>query len=195
MASYGDMFFMGAAFMLLETKNVVQFALLFGTTWLVNALVFFGVLFSIFIALEISHRVTFRNSFPLYIALFTTIAAAWIVSPESMLSLNAPLRFAVAAPLAFTPLLFANLIFAERFRRVGSSTAAFAANVLGAMVGGLLEYGSLIVGYRALLPILALLYVCAFIIGNRRRFCIFPPTGSSGLLVVDQCMERNRESA
>src|SRR5207244_8475925 len=40
---YTDLFFMGAAFLLLETKSVVQFALLFGTTWLVNALVFAGV--------------------------------------------------------------------------------------------------------------------------------------------------------
>src|SRR5216683_3264543 len=44
MTSYIDLFFMGAAFMLLETKNVTQFALLFGTTWFVNALVFGGVL-------------------------------------------------------------------------------------------------------------------------------------------------------
>ena len=44
MAKYVDLFFMGAAFLLLETKSVVQFALLFGTTWFVNALVFAGVL-------------------------------------------------------------------------------------------------------------------------------------------------------
>ena len=37
MRPYADLFFMGAAFLLLETKNVVQFALLFGTTWFVNA--------------------------------------------------------------------------------------------------------------------------------------------------------------
>ena len=44
MRSYVDLFFMGAAFLLLETKSVVQFALLFGTTWFVNALVFIGIL-------------------------------------------------------------------------------------------------------------------------------------------------------
>ena len=37
MGAYLDLWFMGAAFLLLETKNVVQFALLFGTTWFVNA--------------------------------------------------------------------------------------------------------------------------------------------------------------
>jgi SAM-dependent methyltransferase len=38
------MFFLGAAFMLLETKAVVQMALLFGSTWLVNSAVFFSAL-------------------------------------------------------------------------------------------------------------------------------------------------------
>ena len=47
MLRYSDLFFMGAAFLLLETKSVVQFALLFGTTWFVNALVFLGVLLSV----------------------------------------------------------------------------------------------------------------------------------------------------
>jgi hypothetical protein len=44
MRFYIDLAFMGAAFLLLETKNIVQFALLFGTTWFVNSLVFAGVL-------------------------------------------------------------------------------------------------------------------------------------------------------
>ena len=44
MRPYVDLFFMGAAFLLLETTNVVRFALLFGTTWFVNALVFAGIL-------------------------------------------------------------------------------------------------------------------------------------------------------
>jgi hypothetical protein len=50
---YADLFFMGAAFLLLETKSVVQFALLFGTTWFVNALVFAGVLLSVLCAIEV----------------------------------------------------------------------------------------------------------------------------------------------
>ena len=37
-------FVLGIAFLLLETRSLVSFSLLFGTTWLVNALAFFGVL-------------------------------------------------------------------------------------------------------------------------------------------------------
>src|SRR5258708_18534041 len=44
------MFFLGAAFLLLETKAVVQMALLFGSTWLVNSAVFFTVLVLILLA-------------------------------------------------------------------------------------------------------------------------------------------------
>ncbi|MGP6159778.1 MAG: spermidine synthase [Vulcanimicrobiaceae bacterium] len=169
MRGYLDLFFMGAAFLLLETKNVVQFALLFGTTWFVNALVFFGVLCSVYVALEIAQRVRFRNPGRLYIALFATLALAWIVPLDSLLSLDVPLRFVAAATLAFTPILLANLVFAERFRVVGSSTVAFGANLLGAMIGGVLEYSSLIVGYRSLLPLVALLYALAFYFGWERR--------------------------
>ena len=43
----GDFFFLGAAFLLIETKSVVNFNLLFGSTWLVNSLVFAGILLSV----------------------------------------------------------------------------------------------------------------------------------------------------
>ena len=56
MRPYADLFFMGAAFLLLETKNVATFALLFGTTWLVNALVFGGVLIVVLAAVETTRR-------------------------------------------------------------------------------------------------------------------------------------------
>ena len=61
MLRYTDLFCMGAAFMLLETKSVVQFALLFGTTWFVNALVFLGVLLSVLARGAAVERVTFKH--------------------------------------------------------------------------------------------------------------------------------------
>ena len=54
MAPFVDLFWMGAAFLLLESKNIVQFALLFGTTWFVYSLVFAGVLLSVYAAIETS---------------------------------------------------------------------------------------------------------------------------------------------
>ena len=70
--------------------------------------------------------------------------------------------------MSFAPIFLANLIFARRFRSVGSSTVAFGANLLGSMLGGTLEYASLVVGYRALLPVVAVLYACAFVFEARQ---------------------------
>jgi hypothetical protein len=165
MQSYLDLFFMGAAFLLLETKSVVQFALLFGTTWFVNALVFFGILLSVLLAIEVANRVRLRTPWIVYAALFASLAAAWFVDPDSLLRLDFGLRFACAASLAFAPIFLANLVFAQRFRDVGSSTTAFAANLLGAMAGGVLEYASLIAGYRNLILVVALLYALAMVAG------------------------------
>ncbi len=83
--------------------------------------------------------------------------------PERLLVLDRPVRLLAAIALTFAPVFLANLIFAERFRESVSSTIAFGANLLGAMVGGLLEYGSLVIGYRALIPIVAILYAAAFL--------------------------------
>jgi hypothetical protein len=167
MRPYVDLFAMGAAFLLLETKSVVQFALLFGTTWFVNALVFFGVLVSVYLAIEVSMRVTLKRPYPLYAALLVSLGVAWLVPLSSLLSLDPTARFAAAVLLTFTPVFLANLIFAQRFRDVGSSTAAFGANLLGAMVGGLVEYSALVFGYRSLLILVALLYSVAFLARGR----------------------------
>ncbi len=166
MRPYADLFFMGAAFLLLETSNVVRFALLFGTTWLVNALVFAGILLSVYLAIEVARRWRPRRPRRLYAPLFGAIAVAWAVPPESLLGLGLVARFAAAVALGFAPVFLANLVFADRFRDVGSSAVAFGTNLLGAIVGGVLEYGALVVGYRALLIVVAALYAAAFVAGR-----------------------------
>jgi hypothetical protein len=166
MSGYLDLFFMGAAFLLLETKNVIQFALLFGTTWFVNALVFAGVLLSVLGAIEVAQRLRLPRRATLYVLLFVSLAAAWVVPGEALLALPPVPRFLAAAVLAFAPIFMANVVFAERFRSVSTSTVAFGTNLLGAMIGGLLEYASLVVGYRSLLVVAGLLYGLAFVLGR-----------------------------
>jgi hypothetical protein len=166
MSPYGDLFFMGAAFLLLETKNVVQFALLFGTTWFVNALVFAGVLLSVLAAIEVARRITLERPARLYAVLVVALVVAYVVPADALLELDVVPRFAVAVSLAFAPIFLANLVFAQRFKDVGESTAAFGANLLGAMFGGLLEYGALVTGYRALLLVVMALYGLAFVLGR-----------------------------
>jgi hypothetical protein len=169
MRSYLDLAFMGAAFLLLETKNIIGFALLFGTTWFVNSLVFAGVLLAVYLAVETARRVRLPRPALLYGALIASLAVAWLVPQESLLALPAVPRFLAASALAFAPVFLANLVFAQRFADVQNSGTAFAVNLLGAMVGGALEYLSLVTGYHVLLIVIGGLYGLAFLTGRIGR--------------------------
>jgi hypothetical protein len=105
----------------------------------------------------------------LYGSLMASLTLAWLVPQESLLALPVIPRFFAGCALAFAPIFLANLVFARRFSSVQDSGTAFAANFLGAMVGGALEYLSLITGYRVLLIVIAVLYGLAFVIGLRGR--------------------------
>jgi hypothetical protein len=162
-------FVLGIAFLLLETRSLVTFSLLFGSTWSVNALVFFAILLSVLVAIGISARFPMRRPAPLYVGLFGTLALAWLLPPEQLLIEPPALRYAVAAALTFAPILFANLVFAHSFRDTRAADMAFASNLLGAMVGGALEYVALISGYRSLLIVVGGLYVLAYLFAARWR--------------------------
>jgi len=162
MGRYTDLAFMGAAFLLLETKNIVQFALLFGSTWLVNALVTVAILVAVYLAVETARHVKLPPPVVLYAALIASLVVTWLVPQEDLVSLPIAARFLAGGALAFAPVFIANLIFAQRFSDVETTTTAFAANLLGAMVGGALEYLALITGYRFLVIVVGVLYALAF---------------------------------
>jgi hypothetical protein len=165
---YLDLFFMGTAFLLLETKSIISYALLFGTTWFVNALVFIGVLSTVYLAIEVTRHSIRIKPVLLYGLLFVTLFLSWIVPSSFLLSLAIPLRFFVATALVFSPIFIANIIFAERFRQTASSTDAFGVNLIGAVLGGLLEYFAMIFGYHSLLILVAILYAVAIFLMRRR---------------------------
>ncbi len=167
MARYLDLFWMGAAFLLLESKNIVQFALFFGTTWYVNSLVFAGVLLSVYAAVETARHVRLPRPIWLYLALLVALVVAYVVPQGWLLDLPVVVRFVAATAVAFAPIFLANLVFAQRFKSVSSSTTAFGASLLGAILGGVLEYLSLITGFRFLLVVVAVLYGLAFTFGRR----------------------------
>ena len=155
-------FVLGVAFLLLETKSIATFSLLFGTTWIVNSLVFFAVLASVLAAILVNQRVHFRNPIWLYAGLFGSIGLAIALPPASLLLEPAWLRYVIAAALAFAPIFFANLVFSYSFRDTKAADMAFASNLLGAVVGGAVEYVALVTGYSALLLVVAGLYLLAW---------------------------------
>jgi hypothetical protein len=165
------MFFLGAAFMLLETRSLVTFALLFGSTWLVNSLVFFAILCSVMLAVLVSSKFPVRPSVPLYALLIGALLLVYFLPQEVFLSIGVlPLRYALASLVAFLPIFIANLVFAGSFKGTGSSAdVAFASNLIGIMVGGMLEYVSLLTGYQNLLLLVIVFYVLSAVLLRRRE--------------------------
>jgi SAM-dependent methyltransferase len=156
-------FWLGAAFMLLEARSLVTFALLFGTTWLVNALVFFAILSSVLLAVAVSARVRIKRMWLLYTVLFALLAANWLVPTSTLLAVDAEeLRYVLAAVFAFAPVFVANLIFSQTFAGAAEADTAFAFNLIGIMLGGALEYAALVIGYQNLLLLVIAFYGLAF---------------------------------
>ena len=90
-------------------------------------------------------------------------------------------RFLAAVTIAFFPIFLANLIFAGRFRDSADPTSAFGVNLLGAMLGGTLEYLSLVVGFRALLLVVGILYLFAYLTRPKDRGRVPHATDPSGV--------------
>jgi SAM-dependent methyltransferase len=174
MRPYLDLFFMGAAFLLLETKSVATFALLFGTTWFVNALVFAGVLVVVLLAVEVTARLRTPPLPVVFTGIAASLGVAYAVRPEWLLALPAAARLVIAVVLAFTPIFLANVAFAKRFASETDSPSAFAVNLLGALLGGCLEYLALLTGYRNLLLVVLAMYALAFLFRPRSgsRFAV-----------------------
>ena len=156
-------FFMGAAFLLLETSGLVRMSLLFGATWFVNALVFAAVLVMVLIANLLAARLrgahTARYAGMLLLA---SLLIAWSVPPSSLAGWSAVPKYALSAALWFVPVLLGNLSFGLEFRDSGWPSHAFGANLLGAVVGGALENLALVWGYRALFLVAGVLYLAAY---------------------------------
>jgi hypothetical protein len=147
---------------------VTGFALLFGTTWVVNALVFAGVLIAVLAAVETTRRFRTPPLPVMYAVLLSGLALAWLVPSSWLLSLPVGPRAVLAVTIAFMPIFAANVIFSKRFADTAEPTVAFAANLLGAMLGGCLEYLALLTGYNALLLIAAALYIGAYVVRPRQ---------------------------
>ncbi len=161
------MFFLGVAFALLEVKALTTFALLFGSTWLVNSLVFFAILASVLVAVRVNARCTVRRIWIFYVLLFATLALNLAIRPETLMLENVIARYLLASGLAFAPVFLANVIFSHSFRDTELADVAFASNLLGIMAGGMMEYLSMLFGYHALLWLVLAFYALAMVLRGR----------------------------
>ena len=168
-----QMFFLGAGFMLVETKAVVHMALLFGGTWIVNSVVIFAVLVMILVANLFVAIVQPRQLAGYYGALLAALVVSALVPMDTFLGMDRAAQIAAASALAFTPIFFAGVIFAVSFTTAVEPDRAFGANIAGAMFGGLAEYSSMLLGFQYLLFVAVGLYIIS-IVGYQKAVTAMP---------------------
>ena len=145
---------LGAGFALLETRGITEIALVFGSTWLTNTIVIGAILVMILLA----NLVTGRWRPPLmliYAGLFAVLAVDYLLPLQLLLGYDFWIQVTAAGVRVAAPIFFSGIIFARWFERTDSPSSALGANLIGVVIGGLLEYLSLVLGLR-------LLYVLAF---------------------------------
>jgi SAM-dependent methyltransferase len=156
-------FLLGAGFMLLETRSITQFALLWGSTWVVASLAIASVLTMALAANFIVSRVEIARPWLVGAVLVALLAVNFIV-PVGRVSFDSrALESAFYAVLMFSPIVCAGLLFGSAIRQSTSVARDYGANLLGAMLGGVGEYLSLVTGFRMLLFAIAACYIGALL--------------------------------
>jgi len=161
-------FALGAAFLLLEVQTVSRAMLLFGMTWQVNAIVISTVLVMILLANGLVGRWAriprwfSASGLGLTLVLLAMVPLDWFNT--------VPLAGKVVAASGFltAPVFFGGVLFIRSFANCADKPRALGSNLIGALVGGLLESVSFITGMRLLVILAALWYALALLTGGAR---------------------------
>ena len=162
-------FLLGAGFMLLESKSIIQFALLWGSTWVVASLAIASVLTMALIANFIVSATEIRRPWLVGCALVALLVANYLIPIGRVGFESRGLESLFYAVLVFSPILCAGLLFGSAIKRSTSLARDYGTNLLGAMLGGVGEYLSLVTGFRVLLFLIAACYVGALLARGRER--------------------------
>ena len=159
-------FVLGSAFMLLETRSIVTFSLLFGNTWIVNALAFFAILASVLLSILVNAFVRVRRPGLLYAALLAALAVELRPPPRVAPPRSAGSATSSPSALAFAPVFLANLVFTHSFRDTKTADTGVRVEPPRRHLRRGARYLSLAIGFRALLVVAAVLYALAYVLAG-----------------------------
>jgi hypothetical protein len=154
-------FLLGAGFMMLETKSIIQLALLWGSTWVVASVAIASVLTMALVANFVVSRIEVRRPWLVAGVLLGLLALNYAVPIGRIGFESRALESVVYAVLIFSPIVCAGLLFGSAIKYSTSIGRDYGTNLLGAMAGGVGEYLSLVTGFNALLVVIALCYIGA----------------------------------
>jgi hypothetical protein len=171
-------FALGAAFLLLEVQTVSRATLLFGMTWTVNAIVISAVLVMVLVSNLVASRWPRLPAWVPVVGLAGSMVALAIVPLDWFNALAGAGKLVTASAFLTAPVFFAGLIFIRSFTVCADKSRALGSNLIGALVGGLLESVSFVTGIRALVLLVGAFYVFALLVRPRL---------AQNLQAADQC--------
>lgn len=159
---------LGLGFTLIESAAIVRMALLFGSTWVVNVVVFLAVLVMVFLAnrmVILGKAPSLRWAWP---GIFAGIALNAVVPLDALLVLPWLPRALTAALLIGVPVYCASVCFSRLFAKSTDVGGAFGMNLVGLMAGGMCEYVSMLIGMRGVWWVAVAVYFAALLWSRRR---------------------------
>jgi SAM-dependent methyltransferase len=170
---YGFLF-LGAGFLLLETKAVTQMALLYGSTWFVNTVVFSVILSVALLGNYFVTRFPAIKTEHLYLGLGAALLTNYFFNVGDLLEYAPIYRGPLSSLVLGAPFFFAAAIFAQKFSAVPRESlgAALGSNLIGTTMGGIVEYVSLVSGIQFLVLLALMFYGLAFVaaLSEKRRW-------------------------
>lgn len=155
-------FFLGAGFMLVETKGITELALVYGTTWIVVSAVIAAIVIMAFFANLLVIKIGNPHPLVTYPLLCGSLVAGLYLISANMNGLTPLLSRVVMTAVLTLPLFFSGFAFSAELRKSVSVAVALSSNLLGAMLGGFLEYNSMYFGFRSLYFVALIMYGIAF---------------------------------
>ncbi len=158
------MLLLGVGFMLLEVVGVSRAALLFGTTWQVNAYVIGAIFTMILLANLVAARYEIRVAGWAAFGLMAAILALALVPVAGLATLPLAARVVVGGGFLVLPVFFSGLVFVTAWFRTERRDLALGSNILGSLLGGVASLLSMAVGFRALIVLTLVVYVAAILV-------------------------------
>jgi hypothetical protein len=139
-----------------------------GNTWEVNAVIVSGVLCMILLANWLAARFPRLPLAVVYPALIGSCLALYFVDLSRFAFLPYATKAIIVGGLTTLPMVFSGLVFIRSFAVAAGKDVALGANLIGALVGALLQSVTFVIGIKALLLIVAGLYFLSMLTRPRR---------------------------
>jgi hypothetical protein len=155
-----------------EPKSSENVVTLFGSTWIVNAVTFSAILGIALFANWLVAVKRLEKTQWFLAGLIMALVILYLFPLTPLLNLNFLTKILISASLIALPIFFSPFVFAILIKRTANIGLALGSNLIGAVLGGFMEYSSMVGGLNVLyiVALCSYLIVILFMLKNKNAF-------------------------